>query len=92
MNPLAVKGQVTGPVTWGLTVTDDTGKAVIYDEVLGDAVPRLLRLKAAWMEKRLREISKKTIIFVDEPSMATYGASICPRWSIRTSTTWCMTS
>jgi len=36
--PPAVKGHVTGPVTWGLTVTDESRRAVIYHEVLGDAV------------------------------------------------------
>ena len=73
-SPLAVKGQVTGPVTWGLTVTDDAGKGILYDDFLGDAVPRLLRLKAAWQEKELRRISKNTIIFVDEPYMSAFGS------------------
>jgi len=75
LSPLAVKGHVTGPLTWGLTVTDENGKAIIHDEVLGDAVPKLLRLKAAWQEKELSQISKNTIIFVDEPYMAAYGSS-----------------
>ena len=74
LSPLAVKGQVTGPVTWGLTVTDDAGKGILYDDFLGDAVPRLLRLKAAWQEKELRRISKNTIIFVDEPYMSAFGS------------------
>jgi len=73
-SPLAVKGQVTGPVTWGLTVTDDAGKGILYDDFLGDAVPRLLRLKAAWQEKELGRISKNTIIFVDEPYMSAFGS------------------
>jgi hypothetical protein len=30
LSPRAVKGQITGPVTWGLTVTDDSGKARQY--------------------------------------------------------------
>jgi len=72
--PLAVKGQVTGPITWGLTVTDDTHRAIIYDEVLSDAMVKLLRLKASWQEKELRQISKNTIIFVDEPYMAAFGS------------------
>ncbi|MBA7664980.1 hypothetical protein ES703_73046 [subsurface metagenome] len=71
----AVKGQVTGPITWGLTVADDNGKAIIYDDILADAVTKSLRLKAAWQEKRLAQISKNTIIFVDEPYMAAYGSS-----------------
>lgn len=78
LKPLAVKGQVTGPVTWGLTVTDSDGKAIIYDDVLGDAVARFLRLKAAWQENELKKISAKTIIFVDEPYMASYGSVSVP--------------
>jgi len=74
LSPLAVKGQITGPVTWGLTVTDKDKRAIIYDDVLGDAVARLLRLKASWQEKKLSQISKNTIIFVDEPYMAAFGS------------------
>ena len=74
LSPRAVKGQITGPVTWGLTVTDEDKRAIIYDDVLGDAVPKLLRLKASWQEKVLSQISKNTIIFVDEPYMSAYGS------------------
>jgi methionine synthase II (cobalamin-independent) len=74
LSPQAVKGQVTGPVTWGLTVTDGDGKGILYDDTLGDAVPKLLRLKAAWQEKELRQISKNTIIFIDEPYMSAFGS------------------
>jgi len=71
---MAVKGHVTGPVTWGLTVADATGKGILYDELLGDAVPKLLKLKASWQEKELSQISKRTIIFVDEPYMSAFGS------------------
>ncbi len=74
LSPLAVKGQVTGPVTWGLTVSDENKRAIIYDDVLGDAVPRFLRLKAGWQEKVLSQVSPNTIIFVDEPYMSAYGS------------------
>jgi len=74
LSPMAVKGQVTGPVTWGLTVADSEGKAIIYDDILGDAVAKFLRLKAAWQEKELKKISANTIIFVDEPYMASFGS------------------
>ena len=73
--PKVVKGQITGPLTWGLTVTDENRRAIIHDEVLGDAVAKLLRLKAGWQEQALSQISKNTIIFVDEPYMAAYGSS-----------------
>ena len=74
LSPLAVKGQITGPVTWGLTVTDENKRAIIYDDVLGDAVAKLLKLKASWQEKKLSQMAKNTIIFVDEPYMAAFGS------------------
>jgi len=78
LSPLAVKGQLTGPFTWGLTVADSDGKAIIYDDVLGDAVAKFLRLKASWQEKELSKISPNTIIFVDEPYMASFGSVAVP--------------
>ena len=35
LSPLAVKGQVTGPVTWGLTVTDENRKVGILYQKCG---------------------------------------------------------
>jgi methionine synthase II (cobalamin-independent) len=75
INPLAVKGQITGPISFGLSVKDTSGKAILYDETLSDAAAKLLRLKAFWQERRLKEISSRTIIFVDEPGMASYGSA-----------------
>jgi methionine synthase II (cobalamin-independent) len=78
LSPKAVKGQVTGPITWGLAVSDDSGKAIIYNDMLADAAAKLLRLKAIWQEKTLGKISKKSIIFLDEPAMASFGSSYVP--------------
>jgi len=75
LSPLAVKGQVTGPITWGLTITDEQSKAIAYDDVLADAVAKLLRLKASWQEKELSQISTNTIIFIDEPYMISFGSA-----------------
>lgn len=73
--PPAVKGQVTGPVSWGLTVVDQDRRSVLYDDVLADAVAKHLRLKAAWMERELRRLSLQTIIFIDEPYMSSFGSA-----------------
>ena len=78
LTPLAVKGQVTGPVSWGLTVTDQDRRSVLYDETLADAAAKLLRLKASWQEMKLRELSPNTIIFVDEPYMDSFGSAYVP--------------
>ena len=71
----AVKGHVTGPVSWGLTVTDQDRKSIIYDETLADAAAKMLRMKATWQEKQLQKVNKKTIMFIDEPYMSSYGSA-----------------
>jgi hypothetical protein len=73
--PPVVKGQVTGPVSWGLMVVDQERKPILYDEVLAEAVAKHLRLKAEWMEQELRRLSPETIVFVDEPYMSSYGSA-----------------
>ncbi len=71
----AVKGAVTGPISWGLTVTDQDKRSILYDDTLADAVAKHLRLKAAWQERELRKLADTTIIFVDEPYMSAYGSA-----------------
>lgn len=71
-----IKGQVTGPVSWGLTVVDQDRRPVLYDDVLAEAVAKHLRLKATWMEQQLRRVSEQTITFVDEPYMSSYGSAL----------------
>lgn len=72
---VAVKGQVLGPVSWGLTVTDQDRRALLYDEVLADAAARYLHLQAAWQERALRQLARQAIIVVDEPYLAAFGSA-----------------
>jgi hypothetical protein len=65
---------VIGPISWGLTITDQDRRSIIYDEVLSDALGKFLHLKAAWQEKALRAISPDTIIFLDEPYLSSVGS------------------
>lgn len=71
----AIKGQVTGPVSWGLMVVDQNRRPVLYEEILADAVAKHLRLKAAWQEKQLRKLSPNVITFIDEPYMSSFGSA-----------------
>jgi len=73
-----VKGQVTGPITWGLRVTSQDGLGILYDETLAETAAKFLRLKASWQENILREISPNTIIFVDEPYLVSLGSVFTP--------------
>ncbi|MFH0847333.1 MAG: methionine synthase [Chloroflexota bacterium] len=75
ISPIAVKGQVTGPVSFGLTVKDRRGQPLIYDENLADLTAKLLRLKAGWQERELAKVFKNTIVFVDEPYLVSLGSA-----------------
>jgi methionine synthase II (cobalamin-independent) len=73
-----VKGQITGPTTWGLAVTRQDGLGILYDDTLAEATAKFLRLKASWQENILREISPNPIIFVDEPYLVSLGSVFTP--------------
>lgn len=72
---IALKGQVTGPISWGLSVVDAHQQPILNDRVLGDAVSKHIRLKAMWQEQQLRRKHPQTIIFVDEPYLASLGSA-----------------
>jgi methionine synthase II (cobalamin-independent) len=73
--PYALKGQVTGPISWGLTVVDQDRRPTLYDEILADAIAKHLRLKASWQESQLRKVCSRTIVSVDEPYMSSFGSA-----------------
>ncbi|MBN1375257.1 MAG: methionine synthase [Dehalococcoidia bacterium] len=76
ISPLKIiKGQITGPISWGLCVTDESGRGVIYDETIADAIAGFLKLKARWQEEFLRSKSEQAIIFVDEPYLTSLGTA-----------------
>ena len=73
-----VKGQIIGPITWGLTITGQDGQAILYDETLAEVMAKFLGLKASWQENALRRLSPNTIIFVDEPYLLSLGSVFVP--------------
>ncbi len=75
-NIIAIKGQVTGPISLGLQVTDTQMRAILYDELAGDAVGKYLRLVASAEEKALAEIAPRTIVFLDEPYLHAVGSAL----------------
>lgn len=72
-----IKGQITGPITFGLSLTDQERKPIFYDPTLKDILIKHLSLKAQWMVKRFNDVLPgiKTILFFDEPSLSSYGSA-----------------
>ena len=77
-HPVGVKGQVEGPVSWGLSVKDETDTPIVYDDILAEAAAKLLSLKIVWQEALLGEISPNTVMFIDEPALTSYGSAYLP--------------
>jgi methionine synthase II (cobalamin-independent) len=70
-----VKGHITGPLTAGISFKDETGKDIVHNELLFDAVVKGLAMKAAWQIKVLGQFKKPVIIFIDEPAMESLGSA-----------------
>jgi len=71
---IALKGQVTGPVSLGLQIVDSrTGKSVVYDEAYSEIVRKNLNMMLRWQERFLRQKCPETIMFLDEPSLSLVG-------------------
>jgi hypothetical protein len=70
-----IKGQVTGPISMGLTITDQDLRASLYHEMLADTLVKNAAINARWQIRQLKAIRPKVIIFVDEPYMASFGSA-----------------
>jgi hypothetical protein len=70
-----VKGQVTGPISFGLTVTDQDLRASLYNDLLADAIVKNMVMIARWQVRQLKALRPNVLIFVDEPYMASFGSA-----------------
>lgn len=85
---IGLKGQITGPISLGLAVTDEDGRALLYEEDLMDGVVRALALRARWQEGFLTRLAcrvapaganpPRVLVSVDEPYLGTFGSAYFP--------------
>ncbi len=74
--PSLVKGQVTGPITLGLGLSDENKIPAFYDPNLKEMIIKTIASKAVWQEKQFKKVvpDAKTLIFFDEPILSGYGS------------------
>lgn len=74
--PVLVKGQVTGPITFGLGVLDEKKIPILYDPNFKEMLLKIIASKARWQERMLSEVAPEaeTLIFFDEPLLSGYGS------------------
>ena len=70
-----VKGQVTGPISFGLTVTDQGLRASLYDDQLCDVIVKNAAMHARWQARQFKALRPNVIIFTDEPYLASFGSA-----------------
>jgi len=70
-----VKGQITGPLTFGLSILDENGLPALFHETLSDVARKALQMKALWQMGFLRPLGTHGILFVDEPILAGFGSA-----------------
>ncbi len=71
----ALKGQITGPLTFTLGLKDREDRLVFFDEELRQISLMLLQAKARWQIDQLKPHCEKVIIFMDEPILSAIGGS-----------------
>ncbi|WDP91897.1 MAG: hypothetical protein HUN04_20155 [Desulfobacter sp.] len=71
----ALKGQVTGPITFATSVKDENGRDIFYNDQLRDAAIKRLALNAGWQTRTFAQRGAVPIIFLDEPALAGFGTS-----------------
>ena len=79
----SVKGQITGPITFGLKVTDKNNRSIFYNEQFVDVIVKALTMKARWQIRQLQSIrasaedghKPQVIMFIDEPYLSVFGSA-----------------
>jgi hypothetical protein len=71
------KGQVIGPISFGLTVTDQNNQAIIYHPELSEILVKVLAMKVKWQIRKIKSKNPalKIIVFIDEPYLVSIGTS-----------------
>lgn len=70
-----VKGQVVGPVSYGLTMKDSEGKPIAFSGELEEIIPKFIGMKGRFQARKLKTINENVIIFLDEPFITSIGSS-----------------
>ena len=72
-----IKGQVTGPITLGFGILDQDRKPIFYNNIIQDTVVKSISMIAKWQENEFKKVSPncQSIIFFDEPYLASLGSS-----------------
>ena len=73
--PQWVKGQVTGPFSFAMTVTDQNKRPLAYNPELYEVAVEGMAMKARWVARRLRQVAPGVLVVLDEPYLCSFGSA-----------------
>ncbi|MBI5360444.1 MAG: hypothetical protein HZA48_07665 [Planctomycetes bacterium] len=74
----AVKLQTIGPLTLGLTLTNQAGQSIYYNPEMREALVKNVVMKSLWQLEHLSAVKQRVpavLLFLDEPYLAAYGSA-----------------
>lgn len=77
-NNAFIKVQVTGPITYLLSVTKKDRQSLIFDNEFAEAITLGLAMKGLWQAQEIRKTGKIPILFFDEPALWGLGSAYMP--------------
>jgi hypothetical protein len=73
--PRYFKSHITGPLTMGLSRTDENKRAIYYNDVFRDVIVKGMEMKARWLLRKFSFLGCHQICFIDEPILSAFGSS-----------------
>jgi hypothetical protein len=73
--PKWVKGQVTGPFSFAMTVTDENKRSLAYNPELYEVAVQGMAMKARWVARKLGEVAEGVLVVLDEPYLCAFGSA-----------------
>lgn len=70
-----IKGHITGPLTFTLSLKDIDGRFIYFDEELREIALMTLKAKALWQIDVLSQFAEGVLIFIDEPIFTALGST-----------------
>jgi hypothetical protein len=69
------KGQIVGPVTFGLAIKDGQNRNIIHNEAIFEGLIKGLILRGRWIIQKMKTVCPRIILFLDEPALSGYGSA-----------------
>jgi|Deesub1362A_J573_1020465.scaffolds.fasta_scaffold05947_4 hypothetical protein len=70
-----LKGHITGPITFTLSIQDAERRPIFFDEEKRELALELLKGKAKWQIQTMKRFAEEILIFIDEPVLSALGTS-----------------